>query len=155
MVEFALLRELRLDHRTRRPCRACDHLRQPVIGLRPHHDIDERRAGDDLRPLGLRHAAGDGEDHTRSRLLDRSQPAELGEHLLRRVLADMAGVEDHHVGVLRTVRGRVAERRQHVLHPGAVIDIHLTAPGDDVQPALRPRGGGRRRTGHHTGDMPA
>ena len=67
------------------------------------------------------------------RSLQPAQPAELGEHLLRRLVADMAGVEDHHVGALRHRRRRVAERRQHIGHPRAVIHVHLAAPGDDVQ----------------------
>ncbi len=62
-----------------------------------------------------------------------AQPAEFGKHLFGRLLADMAGVEDHHVGVVGRRRRAIAERRQHVRHAGAVIHVHLAAPGDDVQ----------------------
>ena len=34
-------------------------------------------------------------------------------------------------------RRRVAERRQHVGHPAAVVHVHLAAPGDHVQPLRR------------------
>ena len=104
-VELVLGREIGLDHRAAGPRRPRHHLRQPVIGLRPQHDVDVGRARQDLGALGLRHAAGDGQDHAsavrRAPLLQPAQPAELGEHLLRRLVADMAGVEDHHVGAVR------------------------------------------------------
>ena len=34
--------------------------------------------------------------------------------------------------------GAIAQRRQHVGHPPAVVDVHLTAPGDHVQKLRRP-----------------
>ena len=63
----------------------------------------------DLRALGLGDAAGDRDDHAPAAPLlgglQAAQAAELGKHLLRRLLADVAGVEDHHVGVLRASIG--------------------------------------------------
>ena len=32
-----------------------------------------------------------------------------------------------------SVGGGVAQRRQDVRHPAAVVDVHLAAPGDDMQ----------------------
>ena len=62
-----------------------------------------RRA--DLGALGLRHAAGDRDQHVaplaRRLFLDTAHAAELGIDLLRRLLADVAGVEDDQIGVLR------------------------------------------------------
>ena len=42
-------------------------LGQPMIGLRPDHDVDERRALEHLRALGLGDAAGDADHHARRR----------------------------------------------------------------------------------------
>jgi hypothetical protein len=41
------------------PRRAREQRRQAMIALRPDHEIDDRRAADDLLALGLRDAAGD------------------------------------------------------------------------------------------------
>ena len=121
------------------PCTGCarHHGRQPVIGLRPHDDIDIGRARRDLGALGLGDAAGDGEQHLAARALarpfQRAQAPELGIDLFRRLLADVAGVEDDQVGVL-DLRGRaIAERRQDIRHAGGVVDVHLAAEGLDVE----------------------
>ena len=85
-----------------------DHLGQAVIGLRPHDHVDRRLARDDLLAFGLRDAARDREQHAASRFgpggFQESQLAELGIDLLGRLFADVAGVEDHHVGVVGRVR---------------------------------------------------
>src|SRR5207248_3894102 len=57
----------------------------------------------------------------------------LGKHLLCRLVADVAGVEDDHVGAFRRRHGGIAQRRQHIRHPSAVVHVHLATPGDDVQ----------------------
>ena len=76
-----------------------------MIGLRADDDVDERRALDQELALGLRHAAGHGQHHLATGGLapgvaQPAQAAELGIHLLRRLLADVAGVQDDEVGVV-------------------------------------------------------
>ena len=108
-----------------------------MIGLRAEDHVDEGRAMGDLIALGLRHATGDAEQQGFALgvllLLQFAQATEIGIDLLRRFFADMAGVEDHHVGRGRRVGKRVAERRQDIRHPRGVIDVHLAAVGLDVE----------------------
>ena len=60
MVELVLDRKLGVDDlAVARGAR--EQVRQAVIGLRPDHEIDGRRAADDLLAFGLRDAAGDGD----------------------------------------------------------------------------------------------
>ncbi len=134
VVELVLRREVGLDHLAAGAGRAGDHFRQAMIGLRAEDDVDIGRAGEDFRALGLGDAAGDGEDHAvAGGFLHPAQAAEFGEHLLGRLVADVAGVEDHHVGAVGFRYRDVAQRRQDVGHPAAVVHVHLAAPGDDVQ----------------------
>ncbi len=141
-VEFLFRREIGVDDRAgvppiHSPRGAGHHLRQSMIGLRPQHDVDERRSRQDLRPLGLRDTTRHRQDHPpasrRARLLDQPQPAEFGKHLLRRAVANVAGVENDHVGVVRRPHRDIPQRRQHIRHSPAVIHVHLATPGDDVQ----------------------
>ena len=84
---------------------ALEHLRQPVIALRPDHQIDGGRAAHDLLAFGLRDAARDRDLDLaallRGVLLEHAHAAELGIDLLGGLLADVAGVEDDQVGVVR------------------------------------------------------
>ena len=93
---------------------------QAVVGLRADHQIDDRRAADDLLALGLRHAAGDADHHLAARrgalLLELADAAELGIDLFRRLLADMAGVEQDQVGLLDRVGRDIAVGGQRVGH---------------------------------------
>ena len=134
---------------------AGDQLWQAMIGLRADHQIYGGRAAQDFRAFGLRHAAGDDDLHGaasgRALFFDFAQTAEFGEHLLRRLLADVARVEDHHVGVVAVFRLRIAERREQFGHALAVIDIHLTAIGLDVKRAARRAVCGR--VGHQPQDF--
>jgi hypothetical protein len=59
--------------------------------------------------------------------------AEVRKHLVRRLFADMAGVQDDHVRAFRLFDRGIAQRRQHIGHAAAVIDVHLAAPGLDKQ----------------------
>ena len=64
-VELLLGRKIGIDHRSglRRGRPRGDHLGQPVVGLRPEHDVHVGRAGQDFGALGLGDAAGDRQDH--------------------------------------------------------------------------------------------
>ena len=126
-----------VDHGARRAAGAGHHFGQTMIGLRTQHDIDIGGTSQDLGALGLGDATGHRDHHFvalgLARLLQHAQAAEFGEHFFCRSVADMAGVEDHHVGALGQLGRRIAQGRQDIGHPAAVIDIHLAAPGDDVQ----------------------
>ena len=90
------------------PERTCDdELRQAVQRLRAEHDVDERRALQDRGALLARDAAADADDEVRVRFLELAPAAEQREHLLLRLLAHGAGVDQHDVGLLGDV-GRLA-----------------------------------------------
>ena len=114
-----------------------DHVGKPVVRLGTEHDIDPGRSTTDLLPFGLRDAPGHGEHHGAAVLLPRAlegaQTAQLGVHLLRRLLADMARVQNDHVGARGTIHGRIAQRRQNIRHAGGVVDVHLTTVGLDEE----------------------
>jgi hypothetical protein len=120
---------------------AGDQLGQLVIGLGPDHQIDRRLAMHDLLALGLGHAAGHGDGHLAAGLglagLHLLDVAELGIDLLGGLLADVAGVEHHQVGALGLVDDPIAQRTQDIGHALAVIDVHLTAVGLDIEALLR------------------
>ena len=111
-------------------------LGQAVIALRPDHEIDRRRAADDLLAFGLRDAAGDRDRHAaafaRGGLLEHAHAAELGIDLLGRLLADVAGVEDDEIGVLGARGLGEALGRERVRHTMGIVDVHLAAEGLDV-----------------------
>ena len=142
MIEFPIHREFGFDHGTRRAGGTRHHLRQAVIGLRPQHNIHPGRAGGDFRPFRLGHTARHRDNHLpAARNLGLPQAAQIGKHLLGRFFADVAGIENDHIGILRHFRRRIAKRREHIRHARAVIDIHLAAPGADQKP-LPGRGAG-------------
>ena len=105
-------------------------LRQMMVTLRTDHDIDHRRAADDLLALGLRDAAGDRDAHVaaiaRGFVLDDAQAPELRVNLLGGLFADVAGVENHQVRVIHAGGLDKAFRCQRVHHALRIVDIHLT-----------------------------
>ena len=112
-------------------------LGQAMVGLRPDHDVDERRPLEHRPALGLGDAAGDP-DHQiaaggappRAQL---TQPAELRINLLGGLLADVAGVQDDQVGVVRAIDPGIAVRRQRVGHARRIVHVHLAAVGLDEE----------------------
>src|SRR5262245_54168043 len=108
-----------------------------MIALRPHHEIDRRRATEDLLSLGLGHAARDCDGHAppfaRGRLLEHADAAELGIDLVRRLLADVAGIEDDEIGVVGAGGLDEAFGRECVRHTMGIVDVHLAAEGFDVE----------------------
>ena len=107
-----------------------------MIVLRADHQIDRAGAADDFLALGLRHAAGDRNQHAAAlRLggfLELAHAADLGIDLVDRFLADVAGVEDDQVGVVHARGFGVTGRRQRVRHTIGIVDVHLAAEGLDV-----------------------
>jgi hypothetical protein len=71
------------------------------------------------------------------RVLHLLDVAELGIDLLGGLLADVAGVQHHQVGALGVVDDAIAQRTQDIGHALAVIDVHLTAVGLDIEALLR------------------
>src|SRR5690606_38272119 len=112
---------------------------QPVQALRADDDVDRRRAADDLLAPGPRDATRDCDQHLtafrRRLLLEDAQAAELRIDLLRRLLADVAGVQDDEVGVVGRGRLRIALARHRVRHTSGVVGVHLAAVGFDVESA--------------------
>src|SRR5439155_84269 len=56
---------------------------------------------------------------------------DVGGELRVRLLADRAGVEDEHVGVVARVRLPQPELLEHALDPLRVVSVHLAAEGRD------------------------
>ena len=109
---------------------------QAVIGLRTHHHIDDGGSAHDLAALGLGHAPGDGDGHliaVGALKLHIAQAAKVGKQLLGGFFADMAGIDQDKIGLFGLFRQFIALRGQDIGHALAVIDIHLTAIGLDVQ----------------------
>ena len=152
-VEFLFGGKIGFDHGAAGTGGLRDHFRQPVIGLRTQHNVHIRRARKDLRTFRLRHTASHSEDHLfpgcLTRQLQQPQAAEFGKHLFRRLVPDMAGVQDHHIGLIGCVDRRIPKRRQNILHPQAVIHVHLAAPGDHVQSLIHRLSMKRWLAGHH------
>ncbi len=133
-VKLLLGRKIRVDHRALAAMHLRDQLRQPMISLRAHHHVHIGRALEQNIPLRLGHAAGHRDHHpVAGGFLQVAQPPQGREHLLRRPLADVACVHDHHVRALGAVDGGVAQGRQHVGHARAIIHVHLAAMRHDVQ----------------------
>ena len=145
VVELVLGREIGVDGRPL----AARHRGQAVIGLRTDDQVDKRHAPDDLVTFGLRDAARDPDLEIRPLGLERLEPAQVGIQLLGRLLADVAGVQQHHVRCGLILGQFVTFRRHRFGHALAVIDVHLAAIGLDEQPlgALVGHGAGFRWDG--------
>ena len=105
-------------------------LRQAMQRLRAEHHIDIRRALDDRGAFLARDAAADADQHALGfEMLD---TPEIAEHLLLRLLAHRAGVEEDQVSLL-DIGGRLVALRgmQHVGHLVRVVLVHLAAEGLD------------------------
>ena len=147
MVEFVVDRKLGIDGLAV-ALGARQQFGQAVIALRPEHQIDRRRAADDFFALGLRDAAGDGDDDAPAfgggRLFHAAHAAEFRIDLLGRLLADVAGVEDDEIGVVGGRGLDIALRRQSVRHTTRVVDVHLATERFDVELAGSVHAGGDR-----------
>ena len=64
--------------------------------------------------------------------LERVDATDLGIDLLDGFLADVAGVEDDQIGIVRAGGLAEAGRRQRVRHTMGIVDVHLAAEGLDV-----------------------
>ncbi len=131
VVELLDLREADVDLWPLLAPARLDHLRQPVQRLRAEHEVHVRRALHDGLALLARDAAADADQH--ALLLQVLDAAEVAEHLLLRLLAHRAGVEQDQVRLLGVGRRLVAVgRAQHVGHLVRVVLVHLAAERADV-----------------------
>ena len=119
---------------------AREQVRQPVIALRADHEIDDRRAADDFLPSACATqpatATVTRRPVARGTFLQPPHAAELRIDLFGRLFADVAGVEDDQVGVVRRCRLDEPLGRQQVRHTMGIVDVHLAAVGFDVELAL-------------------
>ena len=108
-----------------------------MISLRTDDDVDHWRAALGFGAFGLGDAAGDRDGHAaavaRRVVLQYAHAAEFGIDLLGRLLADVAGVEDDEVGVVRRRGLDKALGGEHVRHTMRIVDVHLAAVGLDVE----------------------
>ena len=82
-------------------------------------------------------AAADADDDFAALVLQALPHAQLAEHLLLRLLADGAGVDQDDVGVVRAVgQFQAIAGGKHIGHLGRVVLVHLATVGLDVQLAL-------------------
>ena len=135
MVELVLDRKFGVDRLAVLGAR--QHLRQPVIALRPDHEIDAGARRTISSPSACATQPATAIEHAaavvRGRLLQHAHAAELGIDLLGRLLADVAGVEDDEVGVVGRRGLDEALGRQRVRHTMRIVDVHLAAVGFDVE----------------------
>ena len=136
MVKLFLGREIGINDAITPDCAigARYHFRQTMIGLRPEHHIDHRFATHQFRTFGLRNTTGNSDNHLVRAIgflgfFVFTNTAKIGKDLLSSLFADVASIEDNHIGTCGIVDRLVTQRRQYVLHALAVINIHLTAIG--------------------------
>ena len=102
-----------------------------MIALRADHDIDRRRAADDLGAFRLRDAAGHRDTHvaaiSRGLFLDHAQPSEFRINLFGGLFTDVAGIENHQVRVIQAGGFDKSFGSQRVDHALRIVNIHLTA----------------------------
>jgi hypothetical protein len=97
---FSISGEADVDLRLGRLRAGRDQLRQPVQGLRAEHQVDVGRPLHDRLAFLAGHAAADADDQPSGWAFSAFQRPSWLKHLLLRLLADRAGVEQHDVGLL-------------------------------------------------------
>ena len=102
-------------------------------GLRSEDDVDLWCAAEDFLAVSRRDAAADTDDHPGISLLELLPATELVVDLLLGVLTHRAGVEENDVGRLSLGNFLIAIRREEICEPLRVIDVHLAAPGVDIE----------------------
>jgi len=132
VVELLHLREADVHLRTARAASRIDQVRQPVQRLRAEDQVDIGRARHDRVAFLARNAAAHADEQIGPRLLQRLHAPEVVKHLLLRLFADRAGVEQDQVGVLGPVRCFEATLgAQDIRHLFRVVRVHLAAERAD------------------------
>ena len=132
VIELVLFGELGVE-RLFPVARLCFKLRQAVVALRANDQIDQRLPAHDLFAFGLSDAAGDANLQIGVLCLEGLVPTEFRVDLFRSFLADVAGVQQDHVGVVSGFRFDVALTSQGLCHALRVVDVHLAPIGFDKQ----------------------
>ena len=129
--EFLVPRKFSFDDAFALVRNALNELGQTMIALRADDEIDRRLTRRDLRALSLRDTARNRDDCVfavpASRILDVADAAQIRIDFLSRLLADMAGVEDHEICGFELGRLGVSLTRQRFGHALAVVDVHLAS----------------------------
>src|SRR5207253_8719060 len=99
---------------------------------RAEGDVDLRVELEEALALRLSVAAADSDHRVRPLALARRGLAHVRGEPLVGLLADRAGVEDDHVGVLGHSRLAEPELLEHALDPLRVVSVHLAPEGRDV-----------------------
>ena len=99
---------------------------------RPEGDVHVRVEREQPLALRLGVAAADGDHLLRLALLQRARLGEVRGEALVGLLADRAGVEDEHVGLVLLPRLAEPELLEHALDPLRVVGVHLAAERRDV-----------------------
>jgi len=81
----------------------------------------------------LGHTARHADLQIGPRVFQRFQTAQFGIDLLRRLLANVAGVEQDHIRIIGPVGRDIALTAKALGHAFAVIDVHLATIGLDEQ----------------------
>src|SRR6185437_14790571 len=101
-------------------------VREMADRARAEGDVDERVELEQALPLGLGIAAADGDRLLGVALLERARLGEVRSEPLVGLLADRAGVEDEHVGLVLRRRLSEAKLLEQALDPLGVVSVHLT-----------------------------
>src|SRR5262249_51518958 len=115
----------------------CQQLREGADGTRTHDEIDQLRALEHLLPCLLRDPATRPHDHFGPPLLQAAPRPDQGEGLLRRRLADAAGVQEEDVGFGDAIRGGVPQALQDSGQLLGIVEVHLASPGLNLVSRLR------------------
>jgi len=128
MVELLDLGKRNVDLRPPGALPAADQVREPVQRLRSKTTSTYGARSTIAATFLARDAAADPDHQARLQVLQVLDASEVGEHLVLRLLAHGAGVEEDHVGVLGAVRrddavggiehvGHLVESYSFIWHP--------------------------------------
>ncbi len=118
-----------LDHRGARAPRHLDQLGRPSHVVRAEDHIDVPEALHDGLAVLLGQAPADHDLHLGPGRLEGLEVPEVAVELVVGVLADAAGVEHHHVGVVEAMGGLEAVGGQQTLDALRVVLVHLAPEG--------------------------
>ena len=121
-------------------------LAQVRDGARPERDVHVRVEREEALALRFGVAAADGDHLLRVALLQRAGLRQVRREALVGLLANRAGVEDQHVGLVLLARLSQAELLEHALDPLRVVGVHLAAERGDVVAAHARKPNHARRT---------
>ena len=108
----------------------CEQFGKVAVAIRSNDQVDRRHALEQHWAEPLRHAPDDSED--RSGAFVPLQLPHPPDHTLLRVIANGAGIDEHHISAVGRCRLDVTVPREDTEHQLAVRDVHLATVGLDV-----------------------